>query len=365
MGAVNQGFSIEECRPEDREQVRALYAACYGRDSDKFPSPAEWDWRYQNSIYKSTIWLAKWGNQVVAQRPTVIKTVKIGQEYLPAAHFMDVMTHPDFRRRGLFTRLVQWATAAVADEGAAICYTFPNENSFPGYIAKTDWIHVGSLSLFVKPVKAEPLLRERIKNRFLRDMLASCLQPGLALSRRRGNIPKELAVRVRQFSSFDERFDAFWEQVSGDYEIILKRDSRHLNWRYAQRPSVQYTIYAAEEGEKVVGFIVARTRHMFGMNLGMIVELLTLHRDQEVAQVLVAQAVQHLVRAGADAIGCVMFDHQPYCQALRREGFIRVPEKLLPRRFYFLARANRDDPLLRKALDRRNWFLTWGDNDAV
>ncbi len=46
-------------------------------------------------MYDSTIWLAKWRQRLVAQRPTVIKTVKIGQEYHAAAHFMDVMTHPD------------------------------------------------------------------------------------------------------------------------------------------------------------------------------------------------------------------------------------------------------------------------------
>ena len=362
---MSQDFAIEEFQLGDREQVRELYAACYGRDSDRYPSPAEWDWRYRNGIYKSTIWLAKWGDRVAAQRPTVIKTVKIGQEYYPAAHFMDVMTHPDFRRRGLFTRLVQWATAAVTEQGAAICYTFPNENSFPGYARKTDWTHVGSLSLFMKPVNAEALLRERIRNPVLRNVLALLLRPGLALACRESSRGRATGVSIRRLLSFDERFDAFWDQVANDYEVILRRDSRHLNWRYIQRPSVEYAVYAAEEGEQILGFIVVRTRRMFGMNLGLIVELLTLNQDERLAQALVATGVQHLVEVGAEAIACVMFDHQPYCQALRREGFIHVPEKLLPRRFYFVARANRDDPILRKALNRRNWFLTWGDNDAV
>ena len=362
---MSPDFTIKECQPGDKEQVRELYAACYGRDSDRYPSPAEWNWRYHNGLYKSTIWLAKWGNQVAAQRAAVVKTVKIGQEYHPAAHFMDVMTHPDYRRRGLFTRLVRRTTAAVTEQGAAIGYSFPNESSFPGFVAKTDWPHVGSLSLFMKPVNAEALLGERVGNPALRNGLAFLLRPGLALACRESRHGRAAGVSVRRLVSFDQRFDAFWEQVANDYEVILRRDSRHLNWRYVQRPSVEYAVYAAEEGDRIAGFIVVRTRRMFGMNLGLIVELLTLNRDQRVAQALVAQSARHLVGVGADAITCVMFDHQPYSQALRREGFLRVPEKLLPRRFYFVARANQDDPNLRKVLDRRNWFLTWGDNDAI
>ena len=86
--------------------VNELFDAVYGADSDKFPSWAELNWRYRNDLFKSVIWVAKSNNeQIVAMRPTVIKSVRIGGEKLTAVHFMDAMTHPDFRRQGLFTRL--------------------------------------------------------------------------------------------------------------------------------------------------------------------------------------------------------------------------------------------------------------------
>jgi hypothetical protein len=104
---------------------------------------------------------------------------------------------------------------------------------------------------------------------------------------------------------------------------------------------------------------------MFGVQLGLIVDLLTLDQNQRVAQALIAEGAAHLKQAGSDAIGCLMFGHQSYCDALRREGFIRVSDFIIPRDFYFLARVNRDEPVLQKALEPENWFLTWGDNDAV
>jgi len=356
---------IEECQPGDVEKVRALFASCYGRSSDRYPSSAEWDWRYRSGVYDSTIWLAKWRQRLVAQRPTVIKTVKIGQEYHAAAHFMDVMTHPEFRYRGLFTRLLRWATAAVTEQGAVICYSFPNENSYPGYVKKTDWAPVDGLSLFIKPVRAEPILRERVRSQPLRNVLALLLQPGLALVTREGRRAGVAGVSVRRLASFDQRFDAFWDQVAEEYEVIIRRDSQHLNWRYVHRPSIEYAIYVAEKGEGIQGFIVVRTRQMFGMNLGMIIELLVSNGNQAVARALVARGVQHLLDVGAEAVACVLPDHLSYRQALRQEGFVRVPEALMPRRFYFMVRVNQDDQTLKKALDRRNWYLAWGDNDAV
>lgn len=342
-----------------------LYAACYGRESEHCPSPAEWDWRYHNALYKSIIWLAKCKGRVVALRPAVVRIIKIGHEYFLASHFMDAMTHPNFRRRGLFTHLIDRAVTVAEGKGIDICYTFPNEKSFPIYAKKPDWTCIGFPPIFVKPINIEVLLREKVRNQLLRSTLSILLQVGLALTCRKSRRGQAVEVNVRRLAYFDERFNAFWEQVANDYEVIIQRDSQYLNWRYMQRPSVEYTAYVAEEGGKILGFIVVRSRRISGVNLGIIAELLTLNRNQEVAQALIARGVQHLVEVGVDAVTCAMFPHQPYHHALRREGFICVPQKLLPRQFHFVIRVNRDSPVLKKVLDHRNWFLSWGDNDAV
>ena len=169
---------------------------------------------------------------------------------------------------------------------------------------------------------------------------------------------------VRRLAAFDERFDALWDRASSDYEAILRRDSRHLNWRYCLRPSVEYSVYAI--GEAVVrGYVVVRTRSMFGMNLGMIVELLVADRDEGAARVLLGSGVQHLLDSGAEAVACVIPDHPPYGSALRSEGFWRVPEALLPRRFPFMVRLRSNEEPFTNVLDPQRWYLSWGDNDAV
>ena len=363
---MSDRFTIAEYESRDWPQVQALLATVYGRDSHKLHTEAEWSWRYHNGVFKSRIWLAKdQDGRVVALRPTVTRTVKIGDRYARAVHFMDVMTHPDYRRRGLFTQLMHKATDMAIRQGPGICYSFPNEDSFPGYTKKTDWHHIGSFSVFMRPVNARALLQERGGSQWLRQALAPLLQLGLSLICRPRRPDHVAELCVQQLESFPQRFEDFWERAATEYEVVLRRDRQYLDWRYIQRPSATYTIHAAEQGEEIMGFIVGRSWHVHGTNCGLIVDLLTCDQDQNIAQALIARAVQDFALNGASAVVCLMFDHQTYCQALRREGFIRVPEKLLPRRFRFMARVNQDDPAMRQALSIRNWYLAAGDNDAV
>jgi len=361
---ANQQFVIDAFEGEDVGCILELFAACYGGDRDKVPSRAEWEWRYRGGLYGSTVWTATHGERLAAQRPAVVKAVKIGQQQYPAAHFMDVMTHPAFRYQGLFTRLVRLATERVMERGAAICYSFPNEESFPGYLKKTDWVSLDILSLFVKPLRLEPLLRTRVDKRWMREALSSALQPAVALASRVGAMRPAAPGPIWRLAAFDERFDALWERASSDYEVILRRDSHHLNWRYCQRPSVEYAVYAVGSPD-VRGYVVLRTRRMFGMKLGMIVELMVADRDEGVARVLVDHGVQHLLECGAEAVACVVPDRPPFGSALRRQGFLRVPRALLPRRFHFLVRVRSAEQHFSSALDPQEWYLSWGDNDAV
>jgi hypothetical protein len=104
---------------------------------------------------------------------------------------------------------------------------------------------------------------------------------------------------------------------------------------------------------------------MFGMKLGLIVELLVVDQEEGAARSLLRRGTQHLLERGAEAIACVIPDRAPYGSALRREGFLRIPDQLLPRQFHFMVRPRPDDPGLISALNPESWYLSWGDNDAV
>jgi GNAT superfamily N-acetyltransferase len=362
---VDQQFVITHASDADVRGLRELFAICYGGDSDRNPGPEEWEWRYRHDLQPSTIWIAKQGEQIVAQRPVVLKWVTVGNKHYRAAHFMDVMTHPDFRRRGLFTRLLSEATVATLEQGVALCYSFPNEESYPGYARKSDWTLLSSPPLWIKPLKTESLLRLRAGNPSLRRAADLLLRPAVSLAtrtrRRAGPVAK-----LERIDKFDERFDQFCHAMAGQFEVMMRRDGRFLNWRYLERPSVSYVVYASTAaGDTVSGYVVARSRRMFGMHLGIIVELMVGRTDVEVGRALVGKVVDDLAHADADAIASVTPDHLPASDVLRREGFLRVPGRLAPRGFPFMVHPTPGAPAGQRLMDMRNWYLSWGDNDAV
>ena len=63
---------------------------------------------------------------------------------------MDTATHPDFQRRGIFSRLTEAAVEAARDDGVDLVFNTPNEKSGAGYL-KMGWQEVGPIGVMVRP----------------------------------------------------------------------------------------------------------------------------------------------------------------------------------------------------------------------
>ncbi len=74
-----------------------------------------------------------------------------------AAQSGDTMTDPDHQKRGLFIKLAKRTYALARDEGVRFVFGFPNENSFPGFQNKLDWVFAGRLQEFRFRVSTIPL----------------------------------------------------------------------------------------------------------------------------------------------------------------------------------------------------------------
>jgi GNAT superfamily N-acetyltransferase len=81
-----------------------------------------------------------------------------------AAQSGDTMTHSDHAGKGLFTMLAQKTYAYCKENGYHLVFGFPNENSFPGFIKRLEWLHFDNLTPYLIRVKCIPWIR--LKNTF-------------------------------------------------------------------------------------------------------------------------------------------------------------------------------------------------------
>ena len=63
---------------------------------------------------------------------------------------VDTATHPDFQRRGIFSRLTEAAVEAAREDGVDLIFNTPNEKSGAGYL-KMGWQEVGPIGVMVRP----------------------------------------------------------------------------------------------------------------------------------------------------------------------------------------------------------------------
>jgi predicted N-acetyltransferase YhbS len=354
-------WSIREYSTRDKQGVFELRKAAYGESFDE----QAWEWKFENGpLRPAQILVAEKDALIIGIRPTIFMPMKIMNEVLIAGLNVDVMTHPDFRRRGIFSTLVRESLKRLNEQGVNIAFTFPNENSYPGYVRRLRWYHVCSLPLLAKPLNIDNIVKKYFKTSLLRKpaklMARAVISTLLSSEPSRPN-----GLQISTVESFDDRFNELWQRASSQYQIAVVRDKKYLNWRYIDRPGQEYTVFSAQRGTNLVGYVIVKSNvRMFDLVLGLIVDILA-SDDNHVADYLIAQAIEYFRGEKVDAIGCVMLKHTPYHKALKRNGFIQVPQLLSPKEFPFMVHFNSSEIPKVLAGNPVNWFLTFGDFDIA
>lgn len=73
----------------------------------------------------------------------------------------DTATHPNYQRKGLFTKLTLLAIDKAKENNYEVLFNFPNNNSKPGYI-KLGWKEVARLEYYFKPISYLRFLKRLI-----------------------------------------------------------------------------------------------------------------------------------------------------------------------------------------------------------
>ncbi|MBT8219932.1 MAG: GNAT family N-acetyltransferase [Bacteroidia bacterium] len=92
-----------------------------------------------------------------------------GKDYM-IAQSGDTMTAPNHRKKGLFTRLAKETYELCKQSGIQMVFGFPNENSYPGFERKLDWVFTGRMQKFTIKTNAIPLCQLAQRFGFLKSI---------------------------------------------------------------------------------------------------------------------------------------------------------------------------------------------------
>lgn len=185
-----------------------IYEKCFG----KKPNERYFQWKLkENPAGPAEAFIALDGDTIAGFYGVIPEDYIVRGEKRVIYQSMDTMTHPDYRRMGLFTNLAKATYKYLADQYRDVYIIgFPGLTSHPGFIKKLGW-------------KDALILRFHFVYRSvfkLRNMLKG--KPELL---------------VTPIDSFGPEHTAYLDGPSNSDKPIRKFiDSRFLNWRFIEAP---------------------------------------------------------------------------------------------------------------------------------
>lgn len=361
---MRKKWSIRAYEKGEEYEIFELMKATYPEREYEYGKWLEWwNWKYWNNPFgTSRIWVADHDSKIVGMRSVILQNMKIADEIVVGSQNTDLMTHPDYRRQGIFSAVEKKSFSQLKDEEICITYSFPSKMSYPGYVKSGFFFDICDLQTPIMPLNLKNLIEKRVKNGFMSNICSILGTTFISAFYRVKEPPKINDLTFSQVKSFDDRINDFWIETAKDHKIITVRDKKYLNWRYVNVPDVNYTIYLAEKDGEITGYVVLRCVETQGLILGCIFDIMTLPDHDNVNYCLISKAIEYFEKERVDIIYCKMVVNKQLRRFFRKSGFI-YPIFLFKNKF--IVRINSQKISKAYLTDPKNWFVQLGDSDFV
>ena len=220
-------FTIRPYLPEDKPGILSLWKAAFHKDL----SESLWQWKYFENPYERCMLVCvnDAGDPVVMYGGIPYRANFDGKS-TEIIQLMDIMSHPDYRKTGLFIRTGNaFYDAFCGSTKAALLYGFPGQYHFD----------IGKKYLSYQRL-VEDIAYLRAETRTLADRAS---QP--------------FGV-IESVGAVNETFDRIWENCRNHYPFSIVRDSAFLHWRFLKHPLKSYEIwgYRAVQQHDLQAYVV-------------------------------------------------------------------------------------------------------------
>lgn len=279
---------------------------------------------------------------------------------------VDFAVHPDYRGRGISTKLNDMTDRLLKDTGVAFSYAIVGNPiliktyskrylEFPHPI--TNFVRIRDIDAQLKAIPMErPWL---VKSGYNTVKLLNTARQRLNKKK-----PRKMEFRIACLDRFDNRAEDLWEEISVDHDFICDRSADYLNWRYCDTRAGNFKVIIAEgDDEELLGYSVLRiNRHLEGYPVGYIVELLTCTGRMNAVEALVADSIIYFDTNDVNIVNCLIPKGHPYERALERLGFVdsRVKMRIFVDEYTtegFFNEIVGSSP--------RKIHFSWGDHDSL
>ncbi len=349
---------IRPYQPTDADAVQAVLAATYAERAT--PRDRYHWWSLGCPVATTGFMVAVAGEKLVGVQPMAIFPYRTTDTRVTGAMLTGVAVHPQWRRRGIFSALLNACEHEAWRQGAAFITTMPNDQSRPGFL-KMGYTDLGLRTLLLRPLKPAALGARLV------PVLGWAAGAGAGLLQTRLKPtppPAPAAFHFRDISTLTPlHIQAATQHHALFPGLGIDRSAPWLHWRYRAAPHCPYRLTEATTPHgDLLGWCATRVDTRSRCPITYLLDLAVFSPPA------IAPLLHHIIAtAAADshAVAAVV-SSAALAQLLAANGFWRVPSWAPLKRFYSVAKFNPHLPLAAPDWHGiHGWYQTLADWDNL
>jgi GNAT superfamily N-acetyltransferase len=319
-------YTVRVANEQDVPAIIELFKISLGTEYGA-PKESFWRWKHiDNPFGKSPVLLAFDGGKLIGLRAFMRWQWQYKGQVLPSFRAVDTGTHPDYRGKGIFSRLTKQLIAELKEsEPPSFIYNTPNAVSKPGYL-KMGWQVLG------KPVVFGSVTLQH--SRYAK-------------------------LRFERYHEDLQELD--FTTLPTDYNVDVNPGLIHVNhsldyykWRYQSIPEIPYGSfrYKSSDGEILLFFHLKDRKYFHELRIS---DALWLNGKPQ-RQLLMQASHKLAAKLGTPFISLVSKDPVTFWERINYRMFSL--QQLAPE---LTVREVNSSELLTLVSDINNWSFTMGD----
>lgn len=305
---------IERFTPDDRRGIEQLHRRTLGNEAAE-RLRLHWDWARRNPSngIEPPYWVVREGPTLIAASPLMPVRVSIAGNEVGGTWSADPLVVAERQRQGLGGSLLRaW------DRGTGVALAAGLSEGTRARLDEMRWPKSLPLPCLVKPLSRRAF-RIPTWPVAINRLVSAISLPLVRIVSKSEPLKEEVEV-VRRF---DLRADRLWDKLAPQFALAVRRDSRYLNWKYAEPPHVRYTMALLRRGEEVEGYVVYRHLREPQGRVTQIVDLVADPSDERGIKTLAHWVDREARTNDSDKIRCYA-THAALRRVLRRSGYFVV-----------------------------------------
>lgn len=343
----------------DFEAFEELSVISFGKNTNS--KKEMYEWLFDKNPYNKSgnmMYLLKEGDKVIGCDGLLPNELYVNGKTLLTAHSVKSMTHPDYKKQGIFRQMTENSCNRGLEDGVDVVIGLANDQSYPAY-QRFGWPTLFEKEVYVKPILITNILKRRIKIGPLASM-GNFIYSTYMKNKLKRSMDAEIKFEV--LKRVPAEVQECWDKYKSKYRVMLARDYKYLNYRYNERPDVDYVTVLAKLNNEIIGFAILHNSVANGSKMTSAVEFFTDPENERFIKALAEGVSEYCYDNGLEYVVVGTGFYGKYKNVLLNNGFMITRKP--PKNNMMIANVLSERVTLEELMGHEKWHITQGDGET-